>query len=235
MGACGTSSWAEAWRGGGPGRRRRWAPQPPRVLTSEVAEAVEEMVSTDAMGAGSSSPRARTAMDRSPETVSSPRSGPATNHLQGASHRRPSPTSRTRPTAPWPPPMLRVRPRRRPPPGRLAVPGQPSPVKIDLVASAADQAPRRQDGHISPAAASWFSAAARGSTSSGWTRFPPPGLFVLCRRPGSHVRGMDAFPCRPVSLFSVAAQVLHLAGRRRASPGRLCSNGSVFFDFGSMY
>jgi hypothetical protein len=172
MGACGTSSWAEAWRGGGPGRRRRWAPQPPRVLTSEVAEAVEEMVSTDAMGAGSSSPRARTAMDRSPETVSSPRSGPATNHLQGASHRRPSPTSRTRPTAPWPPPMLRVRPRRRPPPGRLAVPGQPSPVKIDLVASAADQAPRRQDGHISPAAASWFSAAARGSTSSGWTRFP---------------------------------------------------------------
>jgi hypothetical protein len=159
---------------------------------------------------------------------------PPIAHLQASSH------------CTWPPPMLRVRPRRRPPPGRLHAvpwsprrPGQPSPVEIDLVAFAVDQTLRRWDGRVSPLAASWFSAAARGSTSPGWTRFttawppsslpppgvqrrrdgrvsPPPGFLVLRRHPGSHVIGI------------AAAQVLHLAGRWRASTVRLCSR-SVFF------
>jgi hypothetical protein len=188
------------------------------------------------------------------KTVSNPSSGPATDHLQGAPPPPPIAHLQASSHCTWPPPMLRVRPRRRPPPGRLHAvpwsprrPGQPSLVEIDLVASAVDQALRPHQSTRFAAGGLLVLRSHPGFHVAGWTRFPtawppgslpppgvqhrrdgrvslPPGFLVLRRHPGSHVTGI------------AAAQVLHLAGWWRASTVRLCSNRSVFFfDFGSMY
>jgi hypothetical protein len=135
-----------------------------------------------------------------PPPTSIPRFSPATDHLQGAPpspgilvlHRGPSPTSRPPPAAPLPPPMLRVWPRHRPPPGRLhVVPWSPRCSCSTVTGGDRPGRLRRRPGPSSP----------------GWMRFTVGGLLVLCRRPGFHIAGMDVFPRRLTSWFYAAARV----------------------------